>query len=66
MRTTLNISDELISESIKLCGITNKTRIIELALSNLIRKLKRDKIRNAYGKINLENNIESLRTLDKK
>ncbi len=41
MRTTLNISDDLIAELMKLSGISSKTRAIEPALSDFVRKLKR-------------------------
>lgn len=61
MRTTLNINEDLISESMELSGITNKTRVIEIALSDLIRKLKRKKIKSACGKLNLKVDILELR-----
>lgn len=40
MRTTLNISDELLGEVMKLSGVLNKTRVIEMALREFMRKLK--------------------------
>lgn len=61
MRTTLNVNDDLIAESIKLSGISNKTKVIELALSNFVRKLKREKIKEACGKLNLKVDIIKLR-----
>jgi Arc/MetJ family transcription regulator len=61
MRTTLNINDDLISESLKLSGIANKTKIIELALSDFVRKLKREKIKESYGKLDLKVDILKLR-----
>ncbi len=61
MRTTLNISDNLITESMELSGISNKTKTIEMALSDFVRKLKRGKIKNACGKLNLKIDIAKLR-----
>lgn len=61
MRTTLNIDENLISESMELSGISNKTKVIEIALSDLVRKLKRKKIKEACGKLNLKVDILELR-----
>ena len=61
MRTTLNIDDVLIAESIKLSGVSNKTRVIELALLDFVRKLKREKIKESCGKLNLKVDIIKLR-----
>jgi hypothetical protein len=61
MRTTLNINENLISESMELSGINNKTKVIEIALSDLVRKLKRRKIKSAGGKLNLKIDILELR-----
>lgn len=61
MRTTLNIKDDLITESMKLAGISNKTKVIEMALSDFVRKLKRAKIKESCGKLKLDVDILKLR-----
>ena len=61
MRTTLNIKDDLIIESMKLAGISNKTKVIEMALSDFVRKLKRAKIKESCGKLKLDVDILKLR-----
>lgn len=61
MRTTLNIDAALIAESIKLSGVSNKTKVIELALLDFVRKLKREKIKESCGKLNLKVDIIKLR-----
>lgn len=61
MRTTLNLNDDLISESVKLSGISNRTKIIELALSDFVRKLRRDKIKKACGELDLKVDVIELR-----
>ena len=61
MRVMLNISDNLITESMRLSGISNKTKAIEMALSDFVRKLKREKLKGACGKLNLKVDIVKLR-----
>jgi Arc/MetJ family transcription regulator len=61
MRTTLNIKDDLIEESMKLAGVSNKTKVIEMALSDFVRKMKRRKIKGSCGKLKLKVNILELR-----
>ena len=61
MKTTLNINNDLIKESMKLSGISNKTKIIELALVGFVRKFKREKIKESCGKLKLKVDIVKLR-----
>jgi Arc/MetJ family transcription regulator len=50
-RTTLNISAELLAEIARLSGTTCKTAIIDLALRELRDRLRREKLKGAWGKI---------------
>jgi len=61
MRTTLNINNDLIKESMKLSGISNKTKIIELALVDFVRKFKRGRIKESCRKLKLKMDIIKLR-----
>lgn len=61
MRTTLNLDEDLIAESMKLSGVSNKTRVIEMALSDFVRKLKREKIKESCGEFDLNVDIIKLR-----
>lgn len=61
MRTTLNLSDRLIIELMKLSGMANKTKAIEFAILSFIKKIKREKIKNLCGKIHLDVDIAALR-----
>ncbi len=45
----------------KLAGISNKTKVIEMALSDFVRKLKRAKIKESCGKLKLDVDILKLR-----
>ena len=51
MRTTLNISAELLDEIARLSGATCKTEIIDRALRELRDRLRREKLKGAWGKI---------------
>jgi len=61
MRTTLNINNDLIKESMKLSGLSNKTKIIELALVDFVRKFKRGRIKESCRKLKLKMDIIKLR-----
>jgi Arc/MetJ family transcription regulator len=61
MRTTLNIDDSLLHSITKHTGITNKTEIINTALSDYLGKLRRQNLMNAYGKIDLDLDVRELR-----
>ncbi|MFC2146855.1 type II toxin-antitoxin system VapB family antitoxin [Acidobacteriota bacterium] len=61
MRTTINLDDELMQSIMKVSGMKNKTEIIHQALSDLLSKMVRDNIKNAYGKLNFELDIREYR-----
>lgn len=61
MRTTLNLSNELIDKLILTTGIHNKTKIIHLALEEYLRKLKRKKVVDKFGKIEIDENVLKMR-----
>lgn len=66
MRTTLNINNSLINSISKHTGISNKTEIINTALSELLGKLRRQNIINAYGKIDIELDVREFRNRELK
>ncbi|VAX34940.1 hypothetical protein MNBD_UNCLBAC01-681 [hydrothermal vent metagenome] len=61
MRTTLNISDVLMVDLMKLVDVSSKTKAIELAIKEFIRKLKREKLKKACGQLDLNVDIMKLR-----
>ncbi|MCD6272261.1 MAG: type II toxin-antitoxin system VapB family antitoxin [Deltaproteobacteria bacterium] len=61
MRTTLDLPEELINEAMKATKIHTKTRVIILALEELIRKLKISGIKEYKGKIDLDIDLDSIR-----
>ena len=61
MRTTLNIPDTLVEEAMSLTHIKTKTDLVKTALINLIQKEKIKELKNYYGKIDLEIDLDILR-----
>jgi Arc/MetJ family transcription regulator len=61
MRTTLDLPEELLKETMNLTHINTKTDVIKMALENLIQKEKIKELKNYFGKIDLEINLDTLR-----
>jgi hypothetical protein len=61
MRTTLDLPEALIKEAMALTRITTKTDLIKTALQTLIQKEKLKDIKQYYGKIDLDIDLDNLR-----
>jgi hypothetical protein len=61
MRTTLDLPETLIDEAMALTHIQTKTDLIKTALINLIQKEKIKDIKNYYGKLDLDIDLNVLR-----
>ncbi|PID40964.1 MAG: hypothetical protein CR984_00485 [Proteobacteria bacterium] len=61
MRTTLDLPEELLSEAMKVTRIKTKTKVIIVALEDLIRKKKIAELKAFKGKVDLPIDINSLR-----
>lgn len=61
MRTTLDLDGALIKEAIQLTGFKKKTHLIEEALREMIRKVKRRKIVSQFGKLKFDVKVLKLR-----
>lgn len=61
MRTTLDLPESLVDEAMALTHIQTKTDLIKTALMNLIQKEKIKNIKNYYGKLDLEIDLNVLR-----
>ena len=61
MRTTLDLSAPLLEEAMTLTKIRTKTEVITRALENLIQKEKVQQLKNYYGKIDLDIDLDALR-----
>ncbi len=61
MRTTLDLPETLIDEAMSLTHIQTKTDLIKTALMNLIQKEKIKDIKDYYGKLDLDIDLNVLR-----
>lgn len=61
MRTTLDISSELLSQAMKITGAKTKSQVIKEALQELIAREKRVRLLNFKGKIDLDIDLAMLR-----
>ena len=61
MRTTLDIPEELIDEAMKATKINTKTKVIIIALEDLIRKSKISGLKDFKGKINPDIDMNAIR-----
>ena len=49
MKTTINLSDELVAEAMKYTGIKEKTKLVNVALETLIRESSRKQLILLFG-----------------
>jgi len=61
MRTTLNISGDMLKEISRLLGVKSKTDIIDKALREMLGRLRRQKLKGAWGKIAVDLDVRELR-----
>lgn len=61
MRTTLNISENVLGEISKLSGLRSKTAIIDKALHEMLDRLRRQKLKGAWGKIAIDLDVRKVR-----
>lgn len=61
MRTTLDLPEALIEEAMAVTNSKTKTELIKTALQNLIQKEKVKDIKNFYGRLDLEINLDTTR-----
>ena len=61
MRTTLDLPETLLEEAMALTHIQTKTDVIKTALQNLIQKEKIRGLKDYFGKIDLDIDLDTLR-----
>ena len=61
MRTTLDLPASLLEEAMPLTKIRTKTEVITRALENFIQKEKLQQLKNYYGKIDLDIDLDALK-----
>jgi Arc/MetJ family transcription regulator len=61
MKTTLNIPRELLEEAVKLAGVRTKTEAVMLALKELIRRQKIERLIEQTGSLEFSDDWEESR-----
>ena len=61
MRTTLDLPEKLLHEAMKVSQTHTKTRVIVLALEELVRRSKISALKNYKGKIDLGIDLNKIR-----
>jgi len=61
MRTTLDLPESLLNEAMEVAHAKTKTRVITVALEELIRKRNISKLKTFKGKIDLEIDLDKIR-----
>jgi len=61
MRTTLDIPEALMDEAMALTHSATKTDLIKRALEDLIQKEKISRLKDYFGKVDLNLDVEALR-----
>ncbi len=61
MRTTLDLPEDLIDQAMKAAKINTKTKVIIIALEDLIRKSKISRLKEFKGKIDLDIDMNAVR-----
>ncbi len=61
MRTTLDLPEELLKEAMLVSNIKTKTKVITIALQELIRKSQISELKKYKGKVDLDIDLNQLR-----
>jgi len=61
-RTNIDIEDRLLKEGLKLTQLKTKKELVNYALEDLIKKIKRKAILKYEGKIKWEGNLDEMRS----
>ena len=61
MRTNIVIDDELLEPAQELSGLNTKRAVVEKGLETLIQQLEQTKIRELYGKLTWEGDLNIMR-----
>jgi Arc/MetJ family transcription regulator len=61
MRTTLDLPEDLVNEAMRATNIKTKTKVITVALEELVRRSKISKLKQFKGKVALDMDLDILR-----
>jgi Arc/MetJ family transcription regulator len=60
-RTNIDLDDKLLAEGFELTRLSTKKELVNFALEDLVKKLKRRKILELEGKVKWEGNLDGSR-----
>ena len=63
MRTNIVLNDQLINEAMRLSHSQTKKEVVDLALQNFVAYLKRQKMKDLFGKIKWEGDLKKMRSV---
>ena len=61
-RTNIELDDKIVKEAIKLTHARTKKEVVNYAIEELVKKLRRKKIIELEGKVKWEGNLNEMRT----
>ena len=61
MRTNIVIDDKLMSEALKVTGLSTKKEAVELGLKLIVKQNKQQAIRKLRGKLKWDGDLEEMR-----
>ena len=64
MRTTINISDEVIKQVVEYTGAKNMSQAVNEVLEMFVREKRKQKLIELKGKLQLEDNWQKLREME--
>jgi Arc/MetJ family transcription regulator len=62
LRTNIELDEKLVAEALKLTRKKTKKELVNYALEELVRKLKRKKLLDLKGKVEWTGNLDEMRT----
>ncbi|GLI52995.1 MULTISPECIES: type II toxin-antitoxin system VapB family antitoxin [Thermodesulfovibrio] len=60
-RTNIELDEDILKEAMELTKIKTKKDVVNFAISELVKKLKRKKILELEGKVQWEGNLDEMR-----
>ena len=61
LRTNIELDEELVNEAMRLTHMKTKKELVNYALKELVRKVKRKNLLNLEGKVEWEGNLYEMR-----
>ncbi len=61
LRTNIELDEKLVNEALNLTRMKTKKELVDFALKELVRKIKRKKLLELEGKVKWEGNLNEMR-----